>query len=277
MSSIGERLREAREALGWTQARAGELAGLDFRTIQRWELGNRIPDRHRVMGMAYLYGRSLCWLYDDDSEYHPPLFREPMSDRVSMLIRVLRSATSSTGYTLEELFGLEGLSCHDFDVDSVPVPGVDYDPVPFSNSFPIRAADAGAEVLDESRASHIRLDPRWLRSHALDPDLCDVISIAGDSMEPTLPHGSSILVNRDSTELRDNGIFVLKTDEGLTVRRAREMNDTWILVGDNSAWPPVPLDGSDVVIGEVTWNGRMIHGNGHHPPAQQSEEGHADG
>ena len=259
MSSVGERLREAREAMGWTQAQAGEMSGLDFRTIQRWELGNRIPDRHRVMGMAYLYGRSLCWLYDNDTEYHPPLFREPMSDRVSLLIRVLRSAAASAGYTLEELFGLEGLSCHDFSPDSMPVPGADYDPVPFQDPFRVRApAGAGAEVLDESRAGHLRMDPRWLRSHSLDPELCDVISVSGDSMEPTLPDGCSILVDRGSTTLRDGGLFVVQTSHGLAVGRVRAMNEDWILVNDNPESAPAPLDAADVVIGEVRWTARMV-------------------
>ena len=260
MSSIGERLREAREAMGWTQARAGSMSGLDLRTIQRWELGNRIPDRHRVMGMAYLYGRSLCWLYDDDTEYHPPLFREPMSDRVSLLVRVLRSAASSAGYTLEELFGLEGLSCHDFDVDSMPVPGSEYDPVPFPGSFPVRAAaGAGAEVLDESRAGHLRMDPRWLRSHSLDPDLCDVISVSGDSMEPTLPDGCSILVDRGSTELHEGRIFVVRTADGLVVKRVVLGGDgRWFLQSDNRFWETVPVLEDDLVVGEVHWSGKFF-------------------
>ena len=263
MSSLGDRLREARESLGWTQAQAGVMSGLDFRTIQRWELGNRIPDRHRIMGLAYLYGRSLCWLYDDDTEYHPPLFREPMSDRVSLLIRVLRSATADTGYTLEELFGLEGMSCHDFDADHTPVPRADYDPAPFpdssQDSLPVWApAGAGAGVLDESRASHIRLDPRWLRSHALDPNLCEVISVSGNSMEPTLPDGCSILVDRGSTDLRDGRLFVVQTGHGLAVGRVRAINENWILVNDNRESAPAPLDPSDVVIGEVRWTARMV-------------------
>jgi transcriptional regulator with XRE-family HTH domain len=264
MSSIGERLKEAREAMGWTQARAGEMAGLDLRTIQRWEFGNRIPDRHRVMGLAYLYGRSLCWLYDDDSEYHPPLFREPLSDRISLLVRVLRSATASTGYSLGELFGLEGLSCHDFDGDSMPVPGDDFDPVSFPDSFPdsfpVRAAaGAGSEVLDESRASHLLMDPRWLRSHALNPDFCDVISVSGDSMEPTLPDGCSILVDRASTELTEGGMFVVRTAGGLVVKRAVLGGDgRWFLQSDNRFWETVPVGEDDLVVGKVRWFGRFF-------------------
>lgn len=259
MESFGDRLREAREALGWNQLKAGEMAGLDFRTIQRWELGHRMPDRHRVMGLAYLYGRPLGWFYRNDSEYQPPLFREPMSDRVSLLVRVLRAAASSTGYSLEELFGLEGLSVHDFPPDQLPEPGVDYDPVPFVDPFPLQAAaGAGAEVLDESRASHIRMEPRWLRSHALNPELCDVISVSGDSMEPTLPDGCSILVDRSSTELREGRIFVVRTGDGLVVKRAVLGDGRWFLQSDNRFWESVPVREDDDVIGEVRWSGSFF-------------------
>ena len=189
----------------------------------------------------------------------PPVFRGPISARLSLSVRVLRAAASSTGYSLEELFGLEGLSAHDFPPGKIPESGGDYDPVPFGDTFPVRAAaGAGAEVLAESRASHIRMEPHWLRSHALNPDFCDVISVSGDSMEPTLPDGSSILVDRASTELRDGAIFVVQSGEGLAVKRVRAMNDVWILVDDNPARSPVPLDLSDIVIGEVRWTARMV-------------------
>ena len=277
MSSLGDRLREARESMGWTQMKAGEMAGIDYRTIQRWELARVVPDRHRVMGLAYLYGRSLRWLYEDDSEYQPPLFREPLTERLGMLTGILRSAASATGYSLEEMFGLASGDTEERDVSSGPVMLVQaHEPM---DSFQTATAEgAGAEVLDEVRADHVRLDAHWLRSHALNPQLCDIISVTGDSMEPTLPEGSTILVNRDSKDLRDSGIFVLQTSDGLVVKRVRGMNDAWILVSDNAHWPPAAMDVSDAVIGEVIWNARTIqqHGQGHHPPTFQDQAEHLD-
>ena len=280
MSDFCDRLREARAHMGWTQMQAGEVAGIDYRTIQRWELGKTMPDRHRVMGLAYMYGRPLGWFYGDDSAHHPPLYREPLTDRLSMLTRILRTAAASNGLTLEGLFDLEGRSVHDEPEAFAHPEGLQLEGlVPFDSS-PM-AADAGAhnDVLDESRVDHTPLAPGWLRSQALNPEFCEVISVMGNSMEPTLPDGSSILVNRDSTELRDGGIFTLQTIDGLVVKRVREMNDSWILISDNAAWPPVPLDVSDVVIGEVIWNARMIqqHGYEHHPPEHQGQAGHLDG
>ena len=261
MSSFGDRIKEARESMGWTQVKAGDVAGIDYRTIQRWELGRVMPDRHRVMGLAYMYGRPLGWFYQDDSAHQPPLFRDPLVERLAMLTQLLRSAAESTSLTLEQLFGLEGRSVHDEPEAEAYPQGLPLEGFAALDSSPI-TADAGADVLYESRAHHVRLDARWLRSHALNPELCDVISMTGDSMEPTLPEGSSILVNRESTKLRDGGIFVLQTSDGLAVKRVRKMNDSWILVSDNPLWLPAALDLSDDVIGEVVWNARMIQHHG---------------
>jgi phage repressor protein C with HTH and peptisase S24 domain len=261
MSDFGKRIKEARESMGWTQVKAGQVAGIDYRTIQRWELGNVMPDRHRVMGLAYMYGRPLGWFYQDDSEHQPPLYREPMADRISLLSRVLRSAAASNGLTLEQLFSLEGRSIHDEPEAASPSPGPQLAAFAAFDSFPIAAAagaGAGAEVLYESRAHHVRLDARWLRSHALDPEQCDVISVTGDSMEPTLRDGCSILVDRSSTELHDGRVFVVRTQDGLVVKRAGLEDGQWVLRSDNPVWEPVRVSPDDGVIGEVRWAGWLF-------------------
>ena len=101
MSPLSNRIKEARESMGWTQMQAGEIAGIDYRTIQRWELGKTKPDRHRVMGIAYLYGRPLGWFYDDNSMHQPPLHRDPLTERIGMLLSILKSVTAATGLQLE--------------------------------------------------------------------------------------------------------------------------------------------------------------------------------
>jgi phage repressor protein C with HTH and peptisase S24 domain len=77
-------------------------------------------------------------------------------------------------------------------------------------------------------------------------------------MEPTLPDGCSILVDRSSTELRDSRIFVLRTADGLVVKRARSEDGRWVLAGDNPDWVPAPLADDDSVVGEVRWSGRIF-------------------
>jgi transcriptional regulator with XRE-family HTH domain len=250
MSVLGDRLREARQAMGWTLEEAAPRLGVNWNSIRRWEVDEIVPSRSRVMGMAYLYGRPLSWLYDDETEYESPRYADPFSRRLRALAAVLREAALSRGISLDSLFGVDGDSSELFLV----APHFEE-----LDSFPIAAAaGAGAEVLEESRVDHVRLDPGWLRSHALRPDRCDVISVRGVSMEPTLPDGCSILVDRSSTELRDSRIFVLRTADGLVVKRARSEDGRWVLAGDNPDWVPAPLADDDSVVGEVRWSGRIF-------------------
>jgi phage repressor protein C with HTH and peptisase S24 domain len=77
-------------------------------------------------------------------------------------------------------------------------------------------------------------------------------------MEPTLPDGCSILVDRSSRELRDGRIFVIREDSGLLVKRLRRNDGRWWLVSDNTEWMPTPLGLDAVVVGEVRWMGRLV-------------------
>jgi phage repressor protein C with HTH and peptisase S24 domain len=77
-------------------------------------------------------------------------------------------------------------------------------------------------------------------------------------MEPTLPDGCNILVDRSSRELRDGRIFVIREASGLLVKRLRRHDDRWWLVSDNVEWMPTLLDLDAVVVGEVRWMGRLV-------------------
>ena len=78
-------------------------------------------------------------------------------------------------------------------------------------------------------------------------------------MEPTLPDGCSVLLDHGKTQLRAGAIFVIRTGDGVVVKRAeRAANGTWMLTSDHEAWKSVPLESDAVVIGEVKWMGREL-------------------
>ena len=63
----------------------------------------------------------------------------------------------------------------------------------------------------------------WLQRLGLDPAQCAVLRVQGEAMAPTIPAGSSILVDRSRTRRRDGQIFVLRTAEGPVVKRAASL------------------------------------------------------
>ena len=116
------------------------------------------------------------------------------------------------------------------------------------------AAGGGAMDLDETIRGYIAFQRAWLDRHALDPTQCTVIGVRGDSMEPTLPEGCAILVDRNRKRRLDDHIFVVRSDDGVIVKRAgKDPRGRWLLLSDNPAWQPVLWPDEAEVIGEVKW------------------------
>lgn len=120
-------------------------------------------------------------------------------------------------------------------------------------------ASGGTGVVEESVAGYVAFTRRWLARHALFPPLCTIISVKGDSMEPTLPHGSYVLVDRHSAEPRHGRLYAVRTDEELMIRRLQEdaRGERW-LISDNPAWKPAPWPDRAEVFGEVKWAGKLL-------------------
>lgn len=55
--SIGEAIRNAREAKGWTQVRLAEQVGAAPETICRWEMGHLSISRRSLIAVEALLGR----------------------------------------------------------------------------------------------------------------------------------------------------------------------------------------------------------------------------
>ena len=119
------------------------------------------------------------------------------------------------------------------------------------------AAGGGAVIFDETVVGRLWFRRDWLARHAIDPKQCNVISVRGESMEPTLPDGCSILVDRSQgrRRRRRGRIFVLRTEDGLVVKRAgKDEEGRWQIVSDHPAWGTVPWADGTEIIGEVRWS-----------------------
>ena len=97
----------------------------------------------------------------------------------------------------------------------------------------------------------------WLDLTEIDPAAANVFRVHGDSMAPTLTHGSAILVDYQRNILREDGIFVFQQGASLMVKRAH-FDDGWQFLSDNPEYDPVVLREDAHIYGEVKWNGRAF-------------------
>ena len=121
------------------------------------------------------------------------------------------------------------------------------------------AAGGGALDLDETVKSYAYFRHEWLSRQGLVADRCSIIGVMGESMEPTLPEGCVILLDRNRRRRWEGRIFVLRTEEGLVVKRAGKGADGgWQLVSDHPRWPDAPWPGDAMIVGEVKWMAREL-------------------
>ena len=122
-------------------------------------------------------------------------------------------------------------------------------------------ASAGSGRLIDGAPSRGRLvfQREWLVAHRINPGYCTVIGVSGDSMEPTLPDGCSILVDHTRLSRVNGHIYVFQTEDELLVKRAvGSTRKGWEMVSDNRYWPPVPWPEDAVIKGEVRWSARTF-------------------
>ena len=130
--------------------------------------------------------------------------------------------------------------------------------VPFAEHFRFEA-DTGEVEFEESADLSIAVAAKVLPSWAREDHLT-CVRAAGNSMEPTIRDGDLLVVDQDQRVGVDNQLFVVRTGEGLVVKRLRRIGDHWNLVGDNPAHLSRPMTADDRIVGRVAWH--APHGDG---------------
>lgn len=118
------------------------------------------------------------------------------------------------------------------------------------------AAGSGEMVFDETSEFRLTFDRSILQGWASPASLI-CIRASGDSMEPTLHDDDLVLIDRSSIDPADGQIFVIRTADGLAVKRLSQHSGRWMLTSDNPAYPLRPVEADDRLVGRVVWHGAL--------------------
>lgn len=108
------------------------------------------------------------------------------------------------------------------------------------------SAGHGTVLNQENIIRMCAIDGALLDQHGLRPDQCAMLTVKGDSMEPTLQDGDTILIDRSQTT--PDGIFLIQMEDTLRVKRVqRAAGGAYILISDNTRYreeliPPTALN-----------------------------------
>lgn len=143
------------------------------------------------------------------------------------------------------------------------LPAGDYARVPLYDVS--AAAGAGAVVSGEEVLDVLAFKKSWLASElrVSEKDLA-LIFVSGESMEPTLRPGDMALIVKQEGQPVDDGIFVVRLEDALLVKRLQRLPGGRLQVSsDNPAYRPFEIDmktqGRDfAIIGKVVWAGKRF-------------------
>lgn len=81
----------------------------------------------------------------------------------------------------------------------------------------------------------------------------DAINVSGDSMEPTFSYNDIVFINRSKTNINRSGIFTIRTESGLFIKRIQKRLDGKIdIISDNKVYDTQTLSENEVeIIGRV--------------------------
>lgn len=175
--------------------------------------------------------------------------RAYLSRRVSPTVDKLIRIALATGVDLNWLLlGKRGR----FEDEFVLLPRID-----------VRLGAGGeVELFDVSEEKELYAFRRdWLLSKG-NPRHMRLMTVMGDSMEPTLFDGDLVLVDLSRKDLAREGIFAVRIYDGLAVKRLQRAGKARVrVISDNPHYPPEErsLDNGEFeIIGRVIWAGRSF-------------------
>lgn len=127
------------------------------------------------------------------------------------------------------------------------------------------SAGPGSAIEGEPVKRYLAFRKKWLKYRNLNVNRLAVVFAKGDSMEPTIHSGDSILIDTSKNQVIDGSIFVLRLGDDLYAKRLQKNFDGGLtIISDNKTdYQPQVVSADQLaslaVIGKVVWIGHDIH------------------
>lgn len=86
--------------------------------------------------------------------------------------------------------------------------------------------------------------------------------VRGDSMDPLIKDGDTILIDQTCKKAQDGGIFVVGFDDELMVKRLQRVPTGWLVRSENESGGKFKVEGDEEekfrIYGRVRWFGRVL-------------------
>ena len=124
------------------------------------------------------------------------------------------------------------------------------------------SAGDGSFDVDQKISEYYSFQKIWLRKKGNPKDMV-LMNIAGNSMEPELKDGDTVLVDRSKNEILAGAIYAVGVEDTVLIKRVEKLPDKLVLISDNEKYFPTYITGDDInrvrVLGKVIWVCREIN------------------
>ena len=132
--------------------------------------------------------------------------------------------------------------------------------------YDARAAAGGGSInFDDPPTDHLAFSKDWLEAQGIRASTALLMTVAGDSMAPTLHDGDLVMVDRARQQIRSGRVYVFNDPEnGTRLKRMELLDGAGVVIRsdnpDAAAYPPEFRGGQAAdalaqgIIGEVVWS-----------------------
>lgn len=239
MKTLAERLTWARENKGLTQASLAKLSGVTQSTIGNLESGLRQTAR-KILDIATALDVDPMWLANGQGEARPAAPSAAPVEKPA-------PADAASPFTPAALRIQVG-----DDPDSIPIRRV---------TIALQAGITGFETIPELDDGGVLYMPRSdIEAMGLQPHALIAVRVKGDSMEPMMLEGDSIVINTLDKQPVHKGIFAVNFKAQSCVKQLVQRGEEWYLHSMNADHKMVNVRSGDCeIIGRVVYQpGRRL-------------------
>ncbi len=121
------------------------------------------------------------------------------------------------------------------------------------------SAGGGSFLTENNIESYYSFERTWIEKKGASKNMV-LMGIVGNSMEPELHEGDTVLVNQNITNILSGAIYAVGIEDTVLVKRVEKLPQKIVLHSDNSEYTPIVLQGEEInsirIIGKIIWTAR---------------------
>ncbi len=118
------------------------------------------------------------------------------------------------------------------------------------------SAGDGSFDVDQKISEYYSFQKIWLRKKGNPKDMV-LMDIAGNSMEPELKDGDTVLIDGSKNEILAGAIYAVGVEDTVLIKRVEKLPNKLVLISDNEKYSPTYITGDDInrvrVLGKIIW------------------------